>query len=79
MSGVTQVAAGSNHSLFLKEDGSLYAMGNNRFGQLGLAYGGSHKDGVNGVDGLNRPREIAISPSGNHACYRLRGRYSQLV
>jgi alpha-tubulin suppressor-like RCC1 family protein len=37
-SGVTQIAAGStagNHSLFLKSDGSLHAMGHNVFGQLG--------------------------------------------
>ena len=34
-SGVAQVAAGNYHSLFLKEDGSLWAMGNNGYGQLG--------------------------------------------
>ena len=34
-SGVAQVATGSNHSLFLKEDGSLWASGKNDLGQLG--------------------------------------------
>ena len=34
-SGVTQVAAGERHSLFLKSDGSLWAMGHNNHGQLG--------------------------------------------
>ena len=34
-SGVTAVAAGYFHSLFLKSDGSLWAMGNNLYGQLG--------------------------------------------
>ena len=34
-SGVAQVAAGANHSLFLKDDGSLWAMGFNWAGQLG--------------------------------------------
>ena len=34
-SGVVQVAAGNEHSLFLKDDGSLWAMGYNWTGQLG--------------------------------------------
>ena len=32
---VTNIAAGSNHSLFLKSDGSLWAMGYNAYGDLG--------------------------------------------
>ena len=34
-SGVTAIAAGSYHSLFLKSDGSLWAMGYNGDGELG--------------------------------------------
>jgi alpha-tubulin suppressor-like RCC1 family protein len=34
--GVTAVAAGANHTLFIRSDGSLWAMGYNAFGQLGL-------------------------------------------
>jgi alpha-tubulin suppressor-like RCC1 family protein len=34
-SGVTQIAAGAHHSLFLKTDGSLHAMGWNYYGELG--------------------------------------------
>ena len=34
-SGYTAIAAGASHSLFLKSDGSLWAMGNDQFGQLG--------------------------------------------
>ena len=33
---VTRVAAGANHSLFTKSDGTLFVMGDNSFGQLGL-------------------------------------------
>jgi len=35
------VAAGARHSLFLKSDGSLWAMGVNNYGQLG---DGSHSN-----------------------------------
>ena len=34
-SGVTAIAAGSYHSLFIKTDGSLWGMGRNDSGQLG--------------------------------------------
>jgi alpha-tubulin suppressor-like RCC1 family protein len=33
--GVAEVAAGGSHSLFLLKDGSVWACGNNEFGQLG--------------------------------------------
>ena len=33
---VTQIAAGGNHTLFTKSDGSLWVMGDNSYGQLGL-------------------------------------------
>src|SRR5580704_4338737 len=32
---VTKIAAGGYHNLFLKSDGSLWAMGYNEYGQLG--------------------------------------------
>jgi len=32
---VIRIAAGDNHSLFLKRDGSLWTMGDNEYGQLG--------------------------------------------
>jgi alpha-tubulin suppressor-like RCC1 family protein len=50
---VTAIAAGWNHSLFLKDDGSLWAMGNNAFGQLG--------DGSLDSVGINSPEKIVAS------------------
>jgi hypothetical protein len=47
-SGVTAIAGGSWHSLFLKNDGSLWAMGGNNWGQLG--------DGT--YNNTNRPERI---------------------
>ena len=48
---VTNIAAGFFHSLFLKSDGSLWAMGRNDSGQLG--------DGT--FNGTNRPEQIVSS------------------
>lgn len=48
---VTLIASGDNHSLFLKGDGSLWAMGYNQFGELG--------DGT--TNNANRPELIVAS------------------
>jgi alpha-tubulin suppressor-like RCC1 family protein len=62
---VTKVAAGSDHSLFLKNDGSLWAMGYNNCGQLG--------DGT--YNNTNRPEQIvaggvtAITAGGFHSLF----------
>ncbi len=50
-SNVTAIAAGGNHSLFLKSDGSLWAMGENNNGQLG--------DGT--YNNTNLPEQIVTS------------------
>lgn len=62
---VIKVAAGYNHTLFLKGDGSLWAMGQNSSGQLG--------DGTN--SNTNRPELIvpsgvtAIAAGGYHSLF----------
>ncbi len=65
-SNVTAIAAGEYHSLFLKSDGSLWAMGYNQYGQLG--------DGTSGVyNQTNTPEQIvasgvtAIAAGGGHS------------
>ena len=50
---VTKVAAGYEHSLVLKSDGSLWAMGLNEVGELG--------DGTYNGNGINRPEQIVAS------------------
>jgi len=50
-SNVTAIAAGGFHSLFLKSDGSLWAMGDNEYGQLG--------DGT--TNNMNVPEQIVAS------------------
>ena len=64
-SGVSQIAAGENHSLFVKTDGSLWGMGSNQFGQLGLT----------GTGQTTLPRKIIASgvsrivADGNHSLF----------
>jgi alpha-tubulin suppressor-like RCC1 family protein len=50
---VTKIACGDGHSLFLKSDGSLWAMGNNQYGQLG---DGTYS--TNAPYGTNCPEQI---------------------
>ena len=50
-SGVTAIACGGDHTLFLKSDGSLWGMGDNESGQLG--------DGT--VNSTNVPEKIVAS------------------
>jgi alpha-tubulin suppressor-like RCC1 family protein len=63
--GVTAIAAGGGHSLFLKSDGSLWGMGANMYGQLG--------DGT--FKNTNRPEQIlaggvtAIAAGSNHSLF----------
>ena len=49
LSGITAIAAGGEHSLALKQDGTVWAWGNNSFGQLG--------DGTT----LYRPTPVQVS------------------
>ena len=49
--GVTAIAGGVTHSLFLKSDGSLWAMGDNQFGELGDGTGNN----------TNRPERIVTN------------------
>ena len=64
---VIQVSAGSEHSLFLKSDGSLWGMGDNTYGQLGIG---------STVSGTNIPQQIVagnvttISAGAFHSLFR---------
>jgi alpha-tubulin suppressor-like RCC1 family protein len=65
-SNVTAIAGGEIHSLFLKNDGSLWAMGDNSSGQLGDGTGNTR---------TNRPEQIvandvtAIAAGGIHSLF----------
>ncbi len=70
-SNVTTIAAGFFHSLFLESDGSLWAMGENNYGQLGDGtYLTNHP-----YSGTNRPELIvasnvtAIAAGGAHSLF----------
>ena len=64
---VTQVSAGTDHSLFLKSDGSLWGMGDNSYGQLGIG---------DTISATNIPQQIVssdvttISAGAYHSLFR---------
>ncbi len=73
MTEVEQVSARSNHTMIIKTDESLWAVGRNRFGQLGvLRRGGSNVWEVNPVpvltaaDGEPMTGVAQVSAGGNH-------------
>ena len=64
MDDVIQVAAGANHTLAIKTDGSLWAWGYNLYGQLGNGESGSEKKQISPVkimDGV-----VQVTAGDNH-------------
>jgi len=59
-SNVVAIAAGQNHSLFLKADGSLWGMGDNYYGQLGDGFVDYNAMPISGID---KPEQISPPPS----------------
>lgn len=73
---VTKVAAGGDHSLFLKRDGSLWAMGNNRGGQLGDWYNYFYQQYIGGLvvftnlpDPIVASNVVVIAAGGWHSLF----------
>jgi alpha-tubulin suppressor-like RCC1 family protein len=68
--GVTAIAAGDSHSLFLKSDGSLWGMGDNQAGELGDGTFSTYP-----TFGTNQPEQIvasnvmAIAAGGMHSLF----------
>jgi hypothetical protein len=58
---VTAIAGGLYHSLFLKSDGSLWAMGDNSYGAFG--------DGT--YNSTNRPEQVVVNPAYNRISIQL--------
>ncbi|HEY5298222.1 MAG TPA: hypothetical protein VIK59_09865 [Verrucomicrobiae bacterium] len=64
---VTQIAAGSQHSLFVKSDGSLWAMGWNYYGQLGDGTGSFQ---TNAPEMIVPSGVTAVAVRGNHSFFQ---------
>jgi alpha-tubulin suppressor-like RCC1 family protein len=65
-SEVVQVATGNSHSIFIKADGSLWAMGDNYYGQLG--------NGITSYYGISTPVQVAsgvveVAAGSNHSLF----------
>ena len=61
---IEQIAAGSNHSLALKPDGTVWAWGRNNDGQLG---DGAGSDRSTPVQVSNLTDVVAIAAGGSHS------------
>jgi uncharacterized repeat protein (TIGR02543 family) len=66
---VTRIASGGSHSLFTKPDGTLWGMGDNSYGQLGLGQA---------TNGTAIPQQIAsgvgaVAAGGSHSLFLSRG------
>ncbi len=66
LAGVTEIAAGVNHSLALKSDGTVWAWGDNSFGQLGDGTTTQRNTPVQ-VTGLAGVAKVAAGPSSEHS------------
>jgi len=72
LTGITKVAAGENHSLAVKEDGSLWSWGRNWYGQLGIHSNNDHTipyqvHGPGNVGYLTDIVDVAAGASANHS------------
>ena len=74
VSGVVRCSAGYSHSMYIKEDGSLWGMGSNLSGELGINLAGGVADSFDeGVD-LNSSVQVISSGVSQVSC----GRYFTL-
>jgi alpha-tubulin suppressor-like RCC1 family protein len=69
-SNVTAIAAGYYHSLFLKSDGSLWAMGLNKWGELGDGFSDSYPNpSTNSPEQIVAGNVIAIAAGESHSLF----------
>ena len=71
LNGVVGISAGGNHTVYLKSDGTVWAVGSNSYGQLGY---GSTTQRTNPVqvtngDGSGLSGVVGISAGGSHTVY----------
>jgi alpha-tubulin suppressor-like RCC1 family protein len=64
LTDVVAVAAAAQHSLALKEDGTVYSWGNNGMGQLGRS-GTTNRPGI--ITGFDNKKIVQISTSDSHS------------
>src|SRR5690242_1866119 len=66
---VTKASAGDLHSLFLKADGSLWAMGDNYYGQLGDGTTPEENDYTNLPEQIVASNVMAIAAGAEHSLF----------
>lgn len=70
--GVTALAAGNDHTCALREDGSVWCWGWNRFGQIGVSVIGEKAFSLTAVPIRELRDVISVQAGGNHSCALMR-------
>jgi hypothetical protein len=69
ISNIIAIAAGSNHSLFLKSDGTVWACGDNTYGQLGVVTANISNPTPIQVTSLSGITAVAAGCNSNHSLF----------
>ncbi len=64
----THVASAGYHSLFITDDGKLWSMGSNNYGQIGMSGTGNYRSPMQ-VTALDAESSINVATSSNHSLY----------
>lgn len=67
LNNIVDIAAGLNYSIFLKDDGTVYACGSNNYGQLGMGSSGNYFSTPTLIPGIDHV--VAVAAGDYHSVF----------